>query len=200
MGFEAPHHKRVFDAIRPGRPTTSSPPRPMWTIVGGVDLFKEPGHRLRRPGQQPGVPGRRRAYSRPAHTHRRHLVRHARHGRPPHRASRIPGVPMRQAEPVPDVTFDDTAADSTSDGLRIAADRRGGRDDRQRDRLAPRAADRAGQQPLRSPLPALPQPQYAPGRPLPIRRALPAKRPHGPRAAARRAHHRAPRADQSAPG
>ena len=51
----------------------------------GRPVQGEPGTRLRRPGEQPGLPGRRRPHPQPAHAHGRHLVRHAGHGRPPHR-------------------------------------------------------------------------------------------------------------------
>ena len=42
MGFEAPHHKRVFDAIRPGPTHHIITMQAHVDHVGGVDLFKEP--------------------------------------------------------------------------------------------------------------------------------------------------------------
>jgi len=43
MGFEAPHHKRLFDAIRPGPTHTIVTTQAHVDHVGGVDLFKESG-------------------------------------------------------------------------------------------------------------------------------------------------------------
>ena len=42
MGYEAPHHKRVFDAIRPGPTHHIVTTQAHVDHVGGVDLFKEP--------------------------------------------------------------------------------------------------------------------------------------------------------------
>ena len=41
MGFEAPHHKRVFDAVRPGPTHYIITTQAHVDHVGGVDLFKE---------------------------------------------------------------------------------------------------------------------------------------------------------------
>ena len=43
MGFEAPHHKRLFDAIRPGPTHTIITTQGHVDHVGGVALFREPG-------------------------------------------------------------------------------------------------------------------------------------------------------------
>ncbi len=43
MGFEAPHHKRVFDAVRPGPTHTIVTTQGHVDHLGGVDLFKEAG-------------------------------------------------------------------------------------------------------------------------------------------------------------
>ncbi len=43
MGYEAPHHKRVFDAIRPGPTHYVITTQAHVDHLGGVDLFKEPG-------------------------------------------------------------------------------------------------------------------------------------------------------------
>ncbi len=43
MGYEAPHHKRVFDAIRPGPTHHIITTQAHVDHVGGVDLFREPG-------------------------------------------------------------------------------------------------------------------------------------------------------------
>ena len=40
MGYEAPHHKRVFDAIRPGPTHHIITTQAHGDHVGGVDLFK----------------------------------------------------------------------------------------------------------------------------------------------------------------
>ncbi len=42
LGFEAPHHKRVFDAVRPGPTHFIVTTQAHVDHVGGVDLFKEP--------------------------------------------------------------------------------------------------------------------------------------------------------------
>ena len=43
MGYEAPHHKRVFDAIRPGPTHHIITTQAHVDHVGGVELFTEPG-------------------------------------------------------------------------------------------------------------------------------------------------------------
>lgn len=43
MGYEAPHHKRVFDAVRPGPTHYIVTTQAHVDHLGGVDLFKEPG-------------------------------------------------------------------------------------------------------------------------------------------------------------
>ena len=45
LGFEAPHHKRLFDAVRPGPTPYIVTTQAHVDHVGGVDLFKEPGTR-----------------------------------------------------------------------------------------------------------------------------------------------------------
>lgn len=117
MGFEAPHHKRVFDAIRPGPTHYVVTTQGHVDHLGGVDLFKEPGTvyvaqannavcqaddarigdlRLRTAGIWFGG-----------------LADMARRI-----AEENPGVSMRQSQPVPDVTFDQHLV-LEADGLRI---------------------------------------------------------------------------------
>lgn len=102
MGYEAPHHKRVFDAVRPGPTHTIVTTQAHVDHLGGVDLFREPGTvhvaqannpacqaddariralRMRTAGIWFGMIGddARRIYK------------------------ENPGVPMTQAEPTPDV-------------------------------------------------------------------------------------------------
>ena len=118
MGFEAPHHKRVFDAIRPGpthhdrhHPGPRRPRRWRRPVQGA-------GHHLHRPGEQPGLPGRRQAHPGAADAHRGHLVRHARHRRHAHLPSRTRACrcASRSRRPTSSST---TVWRSTVDGLRI---------------------------------------------------------------------------------
>ena len=103
MGFEAPHHRRVFAAVHP-RPT----PYIVTTQahvdhVGGVGLFREPGTQYVAQADNPALPGRRPPhpalprlaprmiwFGRAARDHRR-------------LAAEDPGVPMDQDAPTPDV-------------------------------------------------------------------------------------------------
>jgi len=105
MGYEAPHHKRVFDAVCPGPTPYIVTTQAHVDHVGGVGLFREPDTsyvaqannqacqhdderiaalRLRTAGIWFDLSGRRA----------REI------------AAENPGVPMRQDKPVPDVTFD----------------------------------------------------------------------------------------------
>ena len=105
MGYEAPHHKRVFDAVCPGPTPYIITTQAHVDHLGGVGLFREPGTtyiaqannlacqaddariaalRLRTAAIWFDVSGRRA----------REI------------AAENPGVPMRQDTPVPDVPFD----------------------------------------------------------------------------------------------
>lgn len=117
MGYEAPQHKRVFDAIRPGPTHHIVTTQAHVDHVGGVDLFKEPGTTYIAQANNPAcqrddkrIQGLR---MRTAGTWFDTLGTEAR---------RIfkenPGVSMAQAEPVPDVLFEDRL-ELTVDGLRI---------------------------------------------------------------------------------
>lgn len=106
MGYEAPHHKRVFDAIRPGPTHYIVTTQAHVDHIGGVDLFKEPGTvyvaqannlacqaddarirelRMRTAGIWFDMLG----------TDARRIYKEN------------PGVSMAQSEPTPDITFDE---------------------------------------------------------------------------------------------
>ena len=106
LGYEAPHHKRVFDAVCPGPTPFIVTTQAHVDHVGGVGLFRQPDTRyvaqannlacqhdderiaalrLQTAGIWFDVSGRRA----------REI------------AAENPGVPMRQDAPVPDITFDD---------------------------------------------------------------------------------------------
>ncbi|HTT86834.1 MAG TPA: alkyl sulfatase dimerization domain-containing protein [Acidimicrobiales bacterium] len=117
MGFEAPHHKRVFDAVRPGPTHYIVTTQGHVDHVGGVDLFKEPDSRYVAQANNPACQ---------ADDAR---IRHLRMRTAPiwfdtlgadarRIAEQNPGVSMRQSEPIPDLTFD-RRLDLDVDGLRI---------------------------------------------------------------------------------
>ena len=58
MGFEAPVHKRNFDAVDPSPTRYILLTQAHVDHVGGVDLFREEGNRGRGPRGKLGVPGR----------------------------------------------------------------------------------------------------------------------------------------------
>ncbi len=105
MGFEAPHHKRVFDAVRPGPTHCIITTQAHVDHVGGVDLFREEGTRYiaQQNNQlcQLDDARIRTLRMRTAGIWFDMLGTDARRI-----AAENPGVSMRQAEPVPDVTFD----------------------------------------------------------------------------------------------
>ncbi len=117
MGFEAPHHKRVLDAVRPGPTSHIITTQAHVDHVGGVALFREPGTvyiaqaenaacqyddkriqalRARTAGTWFDVTG----------TAARRI------------AIENPGVSMMQDAPTPDLTFDKRLG-LTIDGLRV---------------------------------------------------------------------------------
>jgi len=117
MGYEAPHHKRVFDAVRPGPTYHVITTQAHVDHVGGVDLFKEPGTTYIAQANNPAcqaddkrIQGLR---TRTAGIWFDMLGTDARRI-----ARENPGVPMTQAQPTPDITFD-TRLGLTVDGLRI---------------------------------------------------------------------------------
>ena len=117
MGYEAPHHKRVFDAIRPGPTHHIITTQAHVDHVGGVDLFKEPGTTYIAQANNPACQ---------SDDKRIQGVRMRTAGiwfdMLGTDAKRIyqqnPGVSMKQSEPVPDILFEDRLA-LTVDGLRI---------------------------------------------------------------------------------
>ena len=117
MGYEAPHHKRVFDAIRPGPTPYIITTQGHVDHVGGVDLFKESGTKYIAQANNPAhqrddkrIQGLR---MRTAGIWFDMLGTDAR---------RIyeenPGVSMAQSEPTPDILFEDRMT-LTVDGLRV---------------------------------------------------------------------------------
>jgi glyoxylase-like metal-dependent hydrolase (beta-lactamase superfamily II) len=109
LGYEAPHHKRVFDAVCPGPTPYIVTTQAHVDHVGGVGLFREPGTRY---VAQAANRACQRDDARIAALRLRTAgVWFDTSGR---RAREIavenPGVPMRQDAPVPDVTFDDRLA------------------------------------------------------------------------------------------
>jgi alkyl sulfatase BDS1-like metallo-beta-lactamase superfamily hydrolase len=117
MGFEAPHHKRVFDAVRAGPTHHIITTQGHVDHLGGVDLFKEAGTtyvaQQNNAACQADDARIRTLRMRTAGIWFDMLGTDARRI-----ATENPGVPMRQAEPVPDVTFDQRL-DLDVDGLRL---------------------------------------------------------------------------------
>ena len=117
MGFEAPHHKRVFDAIRRGPTHYIITTQGHVDHVGGVDLFREDGTtyvaQQNNQACQADDARIRALRMRTAGIWFDTLGTDARRI-----ATENPGVPMRQAEPVPDITFDQLL-ELDVDGLRL---------------------------------------------------------------------------------
>ncbi|MFZ0251999.1 MAG: MBL fold metallo-hydrolase, partial [Acidimicrobiales bacterium] len=117
MGFEAPHHKRVFDAVRPGPTHFIITTQAHVDHVGGVDLFKEDGtsYVAQQNNQlcQADDARIRALRMRTAGIWFDTLGADARRI-----ARENPGVSMHQSEPVPDVTFDQLL-ELEADGLRL---------------------------------------------------------------------------------
>ena len=117
LGFEAPHHKRVFDAVRPGPTHYVVTTQAHVDHVGGVDLFKEPATvyvaQANNQACQADDARIRALRMRTAGIWFDMLGDDARRI-----AAENPGVSMRQAEPVPDLTFDERL-ELDVDGLRI---------------------------------------------------------------------------------
>jgi alkyl sulfatase BDS1-like metallo-beta-lactamase superfamily hydrolase len=117
MGFEAPHHKRLFDALRPGPTHLIVTTQAHVDHVGGVDLFREPATtyvaQANNPACQRDDARIRDLRTRTAGIWFDMLATDARRI---HREN--PGVSMAQAEPTPDVMFDRRLAMDV-DGLRV---------------------------------------------------------------------------------
>jgi alkyl sulfatase BDS1-like metallo-beta-lactamase superfamily hydrolase len=117
MGYEAPHHKRVFDAIRPGPTHYVVTTQAHVDHVGGVDLFKAPGTvyvaQANNPACQADDARIRKLRMRTAGIWFDLLGTDARRI-----AQENPGVSNRQSVPVPDLTFEKRLG-LRADGLRI---------------------------------------------------------------------------------
>lgn len=117
MGFEAPHHKRVFDAVRPGPTHYIITTQGHVDHLGGVDLFKDPGTtyvaQANNRACQADDARIRNLRMRTAGIWFDTLGTDARRI-----AEENPGVSMRQSEPVPDITFDERLGLDV-DGLRM---------------------------------------------------------------------------------
>ncbi len=117
MGYEAPHHQRLFDAIRPGPTHHIITTQAHVDHVGGVDLFKEPGTTYIAQANNPAcqaddkrIQGLRMRtagiWFDMLGTDAKRIYREN------------PGVSMKQSEPTPDILFDERLS-LTVDGLRV---------------------------------------------------------------------------------
>jgi len=117
MGYEAPHHKWVFDAVRPGPTHHIVTTQAHVDHVGGVDLFKEPGTTYIAQANNPACQADDRRIAglrmRTAGIWFDTLGTDARRI-----AEQNPGVSMRQSQPTPDITFDERLGLNV-DGLRV---------------------------------------------------------------------------------
>lgn len=117
MGFEAPHHQRLFDAVRPGPTHLIVTTQAHVDHVGGVDLFKEPGTRyIAQANNAACQADDRRIQSLRMRTAGIWFDMLGTDAKRIHTEN--PGVSMAQAVPTPDITFDTRLA-LTVDGLRI---------------------------------------------------------------------------------
>jgi len=117
MGFEAPHHKRLFDAVRPGPTHYIVTTQAHVDHVGGVDLFKEPGSRYVAQASNPACQADD-ARIRPLRMRTASIWFETLGTEARRIAEQNPGVSMRQAEPTPDITFDKRLGLDV-DGLRL---------------------------------------------------------------------------------
>ena len=117
LGFEAPHHKRVFDTVRPGPTHHIITTQAHVDHLGGVGLFRQPGttyiaqaNNLACQADDARIQALRM---------RTAGIWFDMLGTDAIRiAEENPGVPMRQDTPTPDVTFDDRLG-VTVDGLQM---------------------------------------------------------------------------------
>ena len=106
LGYEAPHHKRVFDAVCPGPTPYVVTTQAHVDHVGGVGLFREPGTRyVAQANNQACQHDDARIAALRLQTAGIWFDVSGRRAR--EIAAQNPGVPMRQDTPVPDITFDD---------------------------------------------------------------------------------------------
>ena len=174
----------------PARRTPSSPPRPTWTtsVASTCSRTRAPGYIAQQNNQlcQADDARIRTLRMRTAGIWFDTLGTDARRI-----AAENPGVSMRQAEPVPDVTFDQLL-ELDVDGLRLELHAAVGETIDGAIVWLPERRTALISNLLRATLPAFPEPQHAAGGPLPLRRAVPGERPHGARPAPRDPHHRPP--------
>ncbi len=117
MGYEAPHHKRVFDDLRPGPTPYILSTQGHVDHLGGVQLLRELGTAY--VAQANNVACQRDDARIRQLRFRTAGIWFDMTGRDAVRiAGENPGVPMRQDTPVPDVTFDESL-DLEVDGLRL---------------------------------------------------------------------------------
>ncbi|MET1042239.1 MAG: alkyl sulfatase dimerization domain-containing protein [Acidimicrobiales bacterium] len=106
MGFEAPHHRRVFDAVHPGPTPYIVTTQAHVDHVGGVGLFREPDTRYVAQAANPACQADDLRIQR-----FRFSTAMIWFGQLPEIIGRLaeesPGAPMDQDRPVPDILFDD---------------------------------------------------------------------------------------------
>ena len=106
MGYEAPHHKRVFDAVCPGPTPYIVTTQAHVDHVGGVALFRTPATRyVAQAANQACQHDDARIAALRLRTAAVWFDTSGRRAR--EIAAQNPGVSMRQDTPVPDLTFDD---------------------------------------------------------------------------------------------
>ena len=117
MGYEAPHHKRVLDAVRPGPTSHIITTQAHVDHVGGVALFREPGTVYVAQANNPAcqaddkrIAGLRGRTAATWFDVRGDAARRI--------AKENPGVSMAQDMPTPDLMFD-TSLSLQVDGLRL---------------------------------------------------------------------------------
>jgi len=117
LGFEVPHHKRVFDAVRSGPTHHIITTQGHVDHLGGVGLFREPGTTYIAQANNPACQADDARIQ--ALRMRTAGIWFDMLGTDAIRiAKENPGVPMRQDTPTPDITFDDRL-DLTVDGLQM---------------------------------------------------------------------------------
>jgi glyoxylase-like metal-dependent hydrolase (beta-lactamase superfamily II) len=105
LGYEAPHHKRVFDAVCPGPTPYIVTTQAHVDHVGGVALFREPDTRYLAQANNAACQ-HDDARIAPLRIRTAAIWFDISGRRAREIAAENPGVPMRQDTPVPDLTFD----------------------------------------------------------------------------------------------
>ncbi len=117
MGFEAPHHKRLFDAVRPGPTHHVITTQAHVDHVGGVDLFTGAGTTYLAQANNPACQADdRRIQGLRMRTAGIWFDMLGTDAKRIHQEN--PGVSMTQSVPTPDITFDERLG-LTVDGLRV---------------------------------------------------------------------------------